>query len=141
MKRVCRPFLFLQNFKGGIILKKIYVWLPEDIYNALVNLASRRSEPISAVARSMLTESITTEAANDGIDKVTEAVRKAMRDVLRPTEDRLAKLMAKAAVAAATAMYMNVQTIADLGKHNAVEIYNEARVKAVAYLKERDDNE
>jgi len=89
----------------------------------------------------MLTESITTEAANDGIDKVTEAVRKAMRDVLRPTEDRLAKLMAKAAVAAATAMYMNVQTIADLGKHNAVEIYNEARVKAAAYLKERDDNE
>ncbi|SFE61344.1 hypothetical protein SAMN04324257_02271 [Thermoanaerobacter thermohydrosulfuricus] len=89
----------------------------------------------------MLIDSITNEAANDGIDKVTEAVRKAMRDVLRPTEDRLAKLMAKAAVAAATAMYMNVQTIADLGKHNAVEIYNEARVKAAAYLKERDDNE
>ncbi|HHW56776.1 MAG TPA: hypothetical protein GXX15_03695 [Clostridia bacterium] len=122
-------------------MKKIYVWLPEDIYNALVNLASRRDEAISAVARKMLIDSITNEAANDGIDKVTEAVRKAMRDVLRPTEDRLAKLMAKAAVAAATAMYMNVQTIADLGKHNAVEIYNEARVKAAAYLKERDDNE
>jgi len=122
-------------------LKRINVQLPEDVYQALVNLASRRDESISAVARKMLTESITTEAANDGIDKVTEAVRKAMRDVLRPTEDRLAKLMAKAAVAAATAMYMNVQTIADLGKHNAVEIYNEARVKAVAYLKERDENE
>jgi len=122
-------------------LKRINVQLPEDVYQALVNLASRRDESISAVARRMLTESITTEAANDGIDKVTEAVRKAMRDVLRPTEDRLAKLMAKAAVAAATAMYMNVQTIADLGKHNAVEIYNEARVKAAAYLKERDDNE
>ena len=122
-------------------MKRINVQLPEDVYQALVNLASRRDESISAVARKMLTESITTEAANDGIDKVTEAVRKAMRDVLRPTEDRLAKLMAKAAVAAATAMYMNVQTIADLGKHNAVEIYNEARVKAVAYLKERDENE
>jgi len=124
-----------------MLLKRINVQLPEDVYQALVNLASRRDESISAVARKMLTESITTEAANDGIDKVTEAVRKAMRDVLRPTEDRLAKLMAKAAVAAATAMYMNVQTIADLGKHNAVEIYNEARVKAVAYLKERDENE
>lgn len=127
--------------KGGFILKKIYVCLPEDIYEALVGLASRRKESISAIARKMLTESIAVEAANDGIDKVTEAVRKAMRDVLRPTEDRLAKLMAKTAVAAATAMYMNVQTIADLGKHNAVEIYNEARVKAVAYLKERDGNE
>lgn len=124
-----------------MLLKRINVQLPEDVYQALVNLASRRDESISAVARKMLVESITNEAANDGIDKVTEAVRKAMRDVLRPTEDRLAKLMAKAAVAAATAMYMNVQTIADLGKHNAVEIYNEARVKAAAYLKERDDNE
>ncbi|EIV99935.1 hypothetical protein ThesiDRAFT1_0953 [Thermoanaerobacter siderophilus SR4] len=122
-------------------MKKIYVWLPEDIYDALVNLASRRSEPISAVARRMLTESITTEAANDGIDKVTEAVRKAMRDVLKPAEDRLAKLSAKTAVAAATAMYLNVQTIADMGKNDAVELYQEARKKAAAYLKERDDEE
>jgi len=122
-------------------LKRINVQLPEDVYQALVNLASRRDESISSVARKMLSEAVLIEAANDGIDKVTEAVRKAMRDVLRPTEDRLAKLMAKSAVAAATAMYMNVQTIADLGKHNAVELYNEARVKAVAYLKERDDNE
>ncbi|WP_244262755.1 hypothetical protein [Thermoanaerobacter siderophilus] len=89
----------------------------------------------------MLTESITTEAANDGIDKVTEAVRKAMRDVLKPAEDRLAKLSAKTAVAAATAMYLNVQTIADMGKNDAVELYQEARKKAAAYLKERDDEE
>ncbi|WKV09442.2 hypothetical protein Q2T46_03000 [Thermoanaerobacterium sp. CMT5567-10] len=122
-------------------LKRVNVQLPEDVYQALVNLASRRDESISAVARKMLSEAVLIEAANDGIDKVTEAVRKAMRDVLKPTEDRLAKLMAKSAVAAATAMYMNVQTIADLGKHNAIELYNEARVKAVAYLKERDDNE
>ncbi|WP_233432524.1 hypothetical protein [Thermoanaerobacterium saccharolyticum] len=122
-------------------LKRVNVQLPEDVYQTLVNLASRRDESISAVARKMLSEAVLIEAANDGIDKVTEAVRKAMRDVLKPTEDRLAKLMAKSAVAAATAMYMNVQTIADLGKHNAVELYNEARVKAVAYLKERDDNE
>ncbi|AFK85878.1 MULTISPECIES: hypothetical protein [Thermoanaerobacterium] len=122
-------------------MKRVNVQLPEDVYQTLVNLASRRDESISAVARKMLSEAVLIEAANDGIDKVTEAVRKAMRDVLKPTEDRLAKLMAKSAVAAATAMYMNVQTIADLGKHNAVELYNEARVKAVAYLKERDDNE
>ncbi|WP_234949248.1 hypothetical protein [Thermoanaerobacter uzonensis] len=124
-----------------MLLKKVTVYLSEDTYEVLNNLSSRRKESMSLIARKILEKGLKEESAQDGIDAVTEAVRKAMRDVLRPTEDRLAKLMAKAAVAAATAMYMNVQTIADLGKHNAVEIYNEARVKAVAYLKERDDNE
>jgi len=122
-------------------LKKVTVYLSEDTYEVLNNLSSRRKESMSLIARKILEKGLKEESAQDGIDAVTEAVRRAMRDILRPTEDRLAKLMAKAAVAAATAMYMNVQTIADLGKHNAVEIYNEARVKAVAYLKERDDNE
>ncbi|TCO53287.1 hypothetical protein [Caldanaerobacter subterraneus] len=122
-------------------MKKVTVYLSEDTYEVLNNLSSRRKESMSLIARKILEKGLKEESAQDGIDAVTEAVRRAMRDILRPTEDRLAKLMAKAAVAAATAMYMNVQTIADLGKHNAVEIYNEARVKAVAYLKERDDNE
>ncbi|KKC28810.1 hypothetical protein CDSM653_02196 [Caldanaerobacter subterraneus subsp. pacificus DSM 12653] len=124
-----------------MLLKKVTVYLSEDTYEVLNNMSSRRKESMSLIARKILEKGLKEESAQDGIDAVTEAVRKAMRDVLRPTEDRLAKLMAKAAVAAATAMYMNVQTIADLGKHNAVEIYNEARVKAAAYLKERDDNE
>ncbi|MEQ6360523.1 hypothetical protein V7D15_12720 [Thermoanaerobacter thermohydrosulfuricus] len=122
-------------------MKKVTVYLSEDTYEVLNNMSSRRKESMSLIARKILEKGLKEESAQDGIDAVTEAVRRAMRDILRPTEDRLAKLMAKAAVAAATAMYMNVQTIADLGKHNAVEIYNEARVKAVAYLKERDDNE
>ncbi|ABY93723.1 MULTISPECIES: hypothetical protein [Thermoanaerobacter] len=122
-------------------MKKITVKVSDEIYSLLLDLSARRQETVSSIVRKILEKGLTQEAAESGIDAVTEAVRKAMRDVLRPTEDRLAKLMAKAAVAAATAMYMNVQTIADLGKHNAVEIYNEARVKAAAYLKERDDNE
>ena len=122
-------------------MKKVTIYLSEDTYEVLNNLSSRRKESMSLIARKILEKGLKEESAQDGIDAVTEAVRKAMRDVLRPTEDRLAKLMAKAAVAAATAMYMNVQTIADLGKHNAIEIYNEARVKAAAYLKERDDDE
>ncbi|ADL67869.1 conserved hypothetical protein [Thermoanaerobacterium thermosaccharolyticum DSM 571] len=122
-------------------MKRINVQLPEDVYQVLVNLASRRDESISAVARKMLADAVVVEAANDGIDKVTEAVRKAMRDVLKPSEDRLAKLMAKAAVASATAMYMNTQCIADLGKNDALELYQVARTKAVAYLKEKGEEE
>jgi len=122
-------------------LKKITVYLSEDTYEVLNNLSSRREESMSLIARKILEKRLKEESAQDGIDAVTEAVRKAMRDVLKPTEDRLAKLSAKTAVTAATAMYLNVQTIADMGKNDVVELYQEARKKAVAYLKERDDDE
>lgn len=122
-------------------MKCISVRLPEDTYDALLALASRRQEAISAVARRLLIDSIASEAAADGKDVITDAVRRSMRDVLRPFEDRLAKLSAKAAVAAATAMFLNTQCIADLGKNNAVELYQTARKKAVAYLREKDGDE
>jgi len=122
-------------------MKKITVKVSDEIYSLLLDLSARRQETVSSIVRKILEKGLTQEAAESGIDAVTEAVRKAMRDILKPAEDRLAKLSAKTAVAAATAMYLNVQTIADMGKNDAVELYQEAREKAVAYLKERDDNE
>ncbi|ADL07202.1 hypothetical protein [Thermosediminibacter oceani] len=120
-------------------MKKVTVYLSENTYDVLNNLSSKRKESMSLIARKILEKGLTEEAAKDGIDAVTDAVRRAMRDILKPTEDRLAKLAAKAAVAAATAMYLNTQCIADLGKNNALELYQIARTKAVAYLREKDE--
>lgn len=122
-------------------MKKLTVYLSENTYDILNNLSSKRKESMSLIARNILEKGLTEESARDGIDVVTDAVRRALRDVLKPTEDRLAKLTAKAAVAAATAMYLNTQCIADLGKNNALELYQMARTKAVAYLKEKDEEE
>lgn len=122
-------------------MKKVTVYLSENTYDVLNNLSSKRKESMSLIARKILEKGLTEEAAKDGIDAVTDAVRRAMRDILKPTEDRLAKLASKAAVAAATAMYLNTQCIADLGKNNALELYQIARTKAVAYLREKDEEE
>ncbi|MBE3573622.1 MAG: hypothetical protein IMW95_11870 [Moorella humiferrea] len=120
-------------------MKEIKAYLPEETYEALMSLAARRNEPVSAVARRMLVNAIAEEAAADGKDVIIDAVRRAMREVLKPAEDRMAKLAAKAAMAAATAMYLNTQVIGDLGRKDVLQIYSEARKRAVAYLRERDE--
>lgn len=122
-------------------MKQLKVYLPDDVSEALYTLASQREETVSAVARRLLTQSIAEESAANGKDVITSAVRSSMRDVMKPFEDRLAKISAKAAIAAATAMFLNTQCIADLGKNNAVELYQAARKKAVAYLREKDEDE
>lgn len=122
-------------------MKIVYVYLPEDIYESLTNLAAQRKESISSVARRLLTQALAEESAANGRDVICSAVRSSMREVLKPVEDRLAKLSAKAAMAAATSMFLNVQCIADLGKNNAVEMYNNARGKAATYLRGREEDE
>ncbi|WP_246187528.1 hypothetical protein [Neomoorella glycerini] len=109
------------------------------MYNALASLSIRRKESIAVTIRRLLSQAISEEAAVDGKDVITDAVRRAMRDVLKPTEDRLAKLASKAARMAATATYLNTQVIGDLGRRDVLQIYNEARKRAAAYLREQDD--
>ncbi|WP_338832856.1 hypothetical protein MHLNE_16060 [Moorella humiferrea] len=120
-------------------MKRLTVRLPEDVYNALAALSVRREESIAVTVRRLLSQAISEEAAADGKDVIIDAVRRAMRDVLKPAEDRMAKLAAKAAMAAATSMYLNTQVIGDLGRKDVLQIYSEARKRAVAYLRERDE--
>lgn len=72
-------------------------------------------------------------------DVITQTNRRIIRDELKPVENSMAKISAKSAVAAATTMYLNVQTIQDMGKNDAVEIYEKARSKAVYYIRRPDD--
>lgn len=120
-------------------MKRLTVRLPEDVYNALVSLSARRKETIAVTIRRLLSQAVSEEAAVDSKDVITDAVRRAMRDVLKPVEDRMAKLAAKAAMAAATSMYLNTEVIGELGKHDVLRIYDLARKKAAAYLRERDE--
>lgn len=121
--------------------KRLVIKINEELSDSLQKLADRRGESKAEIVRRILEQALAEEAAADGKDVITSAVRSSMRDVMKPFEDRLAKISAKAAIAAATAMFLNTQCIADLGKNNAVELYQTARKKAVAYLREKDEDE
>jgi len=120
-------------------LKGVFLRMDEDLLNALKALAARRKEPMAVVVRNLLSRALAEENASEGKDVITDAVRRAMRDVLKPVEERMAKLASKAARAAATSMYLNVEVIGELGKHDVLRVYEEAQKRAVAYMRERDE--
>lgn len=120
-------------------MKRLNFYINDNLYNQLKGLASEYETSMSDIARRILTNGLSEEYANKGIDAITKTIRRVIRDELKPVENRMAKLSAKGAVAAATSMYLNVQTIQDMGKNDAVELYEKARSKAVYYIRRPDD--
>lgn len=112
--------------------------LDKDLDDQLSALAVRRGETKAELCRRLLRKAVAQELAEDAIDPILAAVRQAMGDVLKPVEERLAKINAKTAIAAATSMYMEMQVYSDLGK-DARPLYEAARKKAVAFVKTPND--
>ncbi|MBC7338161.1 MAG: ribbon-helix-helix protein, CopG family, partial [Clostridia bacterium] len=105
--------------KMGTFTKRVQLNVTDDLYRALKAEATREGLPIAQLIRRMLEAGLAERAAAKGQDAVTRALRQA----IKPTEDRLAALVAKATHAAATAMYLNVQAMAAVGGvDNAIEL-------------------
>lgn len=121
----------------GRFKRRLDIWMTDDLYVALQAEATRRGLSVANLARDLLTQGLAERAMIEGRDALDRAIRRA----IRPDVERLAKLIVKAATAAATGMYLNTQALADLGKHDVVELYQQARKKAVAYLREPDSDE
>lgn len=123
-------------------MKQAHFWLDKDMNSQILALAKRRfGDNFSQACRYLLNKALAIEAAGDSIDEISVLISKAVRRELKPTEDRLAKLTAKAAIAAGTSMFLNYFVIreAPIGLDRSTkEIYEEARKKAVAMLREKD---
>ena len=117
-------------------MREIHLRLDDELEKKLKALAASRGEPMAVVIRNLLNETLSAESAVTSLNVIVSAVRNVIRRELKPLEERLAKINAKTSISSATAMYMLVQVLNDLGVQNAVEIYEKARVKAVAFLKE-----
>ncbi|MDN5347399.1 MAG: hypothetical protein PWP65_963 [Clostridia bacterium] len=118
--------------KTGRFAKYIHFGVSDDLHAKLKAEATRRSLSVANLVRDLLSQALAEQAAVEGRDALDRAIRRA----IKPDVERLAKMLAKATVAGATAMYLNTQALADLGKHDAMELYHAARKKAVAYLRE-----
>lgn len=117
-------------------MREIHLRFDDDLEKKLKAVAASRGEPMAVVVRSLLNDVLSAESAVTSLDVIVSAVRNAIRKELKPLEERLAKINAKTSISSATSMYMLVQVLSDLGVRNAVEIYEKARVKAVAFVKE-----
>ena len=122
---------------GAVKSEYLKIRVDSELKNALLALATRRGEKLADVCRRALRDAAEKGVLSDGEDAIARIVRNCMRDVLKPTEERLAKINAKTAIMSGTAMYMNMQVIEDAG-YDSHDIYTKARKKAVALLQERE---
>ncbi|MDA5110978.1 hypothetical protein O3V59_21830 [Brevibacillus thermoruber] len=108
-----------------------------ELKNALLALATRRGEKLADVCRRALRDAAEKGVLSDGEDAIARIVRNCMRDVLKPVEERLAKINAKQAIMSGTAVWMSRQVLEEAG-YDSEYIYTQARKKAVAFLQERE---
>jgi hypothetical protein len=130
--------------QGGAILAKskkfpisLHVYISEEIDQILSSVAGARGIPKSVLVREILRDHLKLEGAVNSQDIIQKFVSEAVREQLKPVEERLAKINAKTAYAAAISLYICIQAIFDMGKRDAAEAFRDARKKAVELVKER----
>lgn len=111
-------------------------------------LSKKRGESNQEVMRRLLYRAAKEELLEEfAADTVLEYIRRAVQETNKPFEERMAKLSAKASIAAATTMYTNLEVLGQLGIRDVREIHQLARKKAVAFVRssaeisERDDQD
>ena len=122
-------------------IKALTIRMDVDNYNTLQILSNQKGEPVAVLTRRIIEEYLAKNSAVEGLDIISTAIRKVIRSELKPTEDRMAKLAAKTAISSATSMFMNYFVVkeAPLGlKISSKEVYEQSRIKAVAYLREKE---
>lgn len=111
----------------------------QDVEKMIDALVEMRHESKPDLIRRLIRKAVAEEFLQDPLlkDTLLATMRSAMREVIKPTEERIAKISAKGATASATSMYVNLETLAQLaqGKVNVKEVYDRSRVKAVAYVR------
>jgi hypothetical protein len=111
-----------------------------EMKNNWLALCQKRGESEAELGRKLIAKAIAQEGVQDGLDEIISILRMHLKDILKPTEERLAAINAKTGIAAATSMYLNTQVIANAGQ-DALKIHEDARKKAVAYMKATKKNE
>jgi len=113
-----------------------HIYLDDDLHHLITLESNTTSKSFSQVVRELCRDGLSHKNAVTGIDIIQSSLRSVLKDVIKPLEERLAKIEAKTAIAAATSMYLNLEVVSNItGKEEGVELYNNARKKAVSYVR------
>lgn len=93
-------------------------------------------ETESEFVRRVLKKAVAEESVDEVTDSLLPIIRKSLREVLHPAEERLAKINAKTAIQSGSAYYLLLKVL-ELVDVDVRELKEEARKKAVADLRSR----
>lgn len=115
---------------------RINIRIDQETYNLLKTQSARRGESMSQIARRMLAGNLQSESALDSQDALITAVRKAISQELRRTENRLANLASKTAITSASTENLVSRALVLLNEPDVSGIRTACRKRGVAFVRE-----
>ena len=132
-----------QGVKMDRELRKTTVKLHQRLYDVIENIAKKEGVTVSEVMRDLLDKALTERVTEENMDVIARVVRQQVEVVMKPHVERICALSSKGGHMAAAAAFLNTQALMDLvppeRKKDARQMYENARKKAVAYMKTKTD--
>lgn len=132
----------VHNVKGTPF-KRFSVSVDEETYKVIQKRAAASGESMADVTRKLIKEGLTSKVTEENTDLIAKIIRQQLEIVIKPHIERLAALSSKSGHMSATAAFLNVQALMDLvpkeNRRNVLEMYENARKKAVVYMKTKAD--
>lgn len=124
--------------------KRISITFTDEQAEVIEKISKREGRTFADTVRSLCDEAIKLQVSNDNIDLIAEIIGERLRAILKPQVERLASLSAKGAIMSATSTFLNAQALSDFvpkeRRKEFVEAYEKAKLKGVAYVKNRVDD-
>lgn len=124
--------------------KRISITFTDEQAEVIEKISKRQGRTFADTVRSLCDEAIKLQVSNDNIDLIAEIIDERLRAILKPQVERLASLSAKGAIMSATSTFLNAQALSDFvpkeRRKEFVEAYEKAKLKGVAYVKNRVDD-
>ena len=124
-------------------LKGTSIKIPMSKYEVIQNMAKKEGISVTEVILKLLDKAMSERIIEDNMDLMAKVMRQQMEIVLKPHVERLAAISSKTGHMAATSAFLNTQALMDLvpveKRKDAKQMYENARKKAVVYMKTKTD--
>ena len=124
-------------------LRKTSVKLYSRQYETIEAIANKNGESVSEVVRKLIDQALSERVVEQNTDLMTKIIRQQLEATLKPHVERICAISSKGGHMAAASAFLNTQALMDLvpveRKKDARQMYENARKKAVAYMKTKTD--
>lgn len=119
--------------------QKFTIRIDNNTFDKIKNICDATGKNTADTVRDLIKKGLASEWSDENIDLISHIVRQQLEAVMKPHVERLAALESKTGHAAATAMFLNVQSFMDLvpaeKRKLPKEMYEKARKKSVEYMR------
>lgn len=126
-------------------MSRVNVTFSEEEYNHIEKASKINGVSASEYVRNLYFNGKRMNTINENKDEISEFLEGVIDNTIKPHINRLASISVKGAIMSATSTFLNAQALADLlpndKRKDFVEVYNKSRLKGVAYVKAKINDE